>query len=99
MIRLYAWLIYDITENKARNKVAKTAQKKGLYRVQKSVFLGTINKNKFDELKIECEDLIDEETDSVYLFPLCEKDFKAVVTIGQAFDDTLVTDKIKALFF
>jgi len=96
---MYAWLIYDITENKARHKVAKSAQKKGLYRVQKSVFLGTINKNKFDELKIECEDLIDEETDSVYLFPLCEKDFKAVVTIGQAFDDALVTDKIKALFF
>lgn len=96
---MYAWLIYDITDDKKRNKVAKCAQKKGLYRVQKSVFLGTINKNKFDELKVECEEIIDEETDSVYLFPLCEKDFKSVVTIGQAFDDTLVTDTIKALFF
>ena len=96
---MYAWLIYDITDNKTRNKVIKSAQKKGLYRVQKSVFLGTINKNKFDELKIECEQIIDEETDSVYLFPLCEKDFKSVVTLGQAFDDKLVTDSIKALFF
>jgi len=96
---MYAWLIYDITENKNRNKVIKSAQKKGLHRVQKSVFLGTINKNKFDELKMECEEIIDEETDSVYLFPLCEKDFKAVVTIGQAFDDKLVTVTVKALFF
>jgi CRISPR-associated protein Cas2 len=96
---MYAWLIYDITDNKNRNKVIKSAQKKGLHRVQKSVFLGTINKNKFDELKMECEEIIDEETDSVYLFPLCEKDFKAVVTIGQAFDDKLVTETVKALFF
>ena len=96
---MYAWLIYDISENKKRNKVIHSAQKKGLYRVQKSVFLGTINKNKFDELKMECEEIIDEETDSVYLFPLCEKDFKSVVTIGQAFDEKLVTDTVKALFF
>ena len=96
---MYAWLIYDITDNKKRNKVIKSAQKKGLYRVQKSAFLGTINKNKFDELKIECEQIIDEETDSVYLFPLCEKDFKSVVALGQAFDEKLITDSIKALFF
>lgn len=96
---MYVWLIYDIVNNSVRSKIAKKALQKGLYRVQKSVFLGTINKNQFDELKVETEELIDEETDSVYLFSLCEKDFKSVVTIGQAFDESLVTDQVKALFF
>ena len=92
------WIIYDITENKTRNKIAKACKDKGLYRVQKSAFLGTLNKNQIDELKIMCEDIIDHEVDSVYIFPMCEDDFKKVKLLGQAFDKDLVTDEVKALF-
>ena len=92
------WVIYDITNDKVRNKIAKVCKDKGLYRVQKSAFLGTLNKNQLDELKIMCEDIIDQEVDSVYIFPMCDEDFKKVKLLGQAFDKNLVTEEIKALF-
>ncbi len=92
------WIIYDIREDSKRTRIAKACKNKGLYRVQKSAFLGTLNKNQIDELKIMCEDIIDPDVDSVYIFPMCEEDFKKVKLLGQAFDKKLVTDEIKALF-
>jgi len=93
-----AWIIYDISDNKARGKVAKACKNKGLYRVQKSAFLGILNKNQIDELKIICEETINIKTDSLYIFPMCEEDFKQVRLLGQAFNKDMVADKVKSLF-
>lgn len=91
------WVIYDISEDRPRAKVAKLCKEAGLYRVQKSVFLGTIERNRLDELSLQIDDYMNEETDSVYIFPLCEPDFKKVIVMGQGFDRELVTDEIRAL--
>lgn len=93
------WIIYDIVEDKKRAKIAKACKNKGLYRVQKSAFLGTLNKNQIDELKMICEDMIDPDADSVYIFPMCEDDFKKVKLLGQAFDKKLVSAEVLAKFF
>lgn len=95
---MLVWLIYDISENKTRNKISTIAKQSGLYRVQKSVFLGNIDKNTLDELILQSEQLLDETTDSLYAFPMCKQDFQAVILKGQAFDKSLVTDEVKALF-
>lgn len=92
------WIIYDIRDDKKRTRIAKACKNKGLYRVQKSAFLGTLNRNQIDELKIMCEDIINPDEDSIYIFPMCEDDFKKVKLLGQAFDKNLVTDEVKALF-
>jgi len=94
-----AWVIYDISENNIRNKVSKKCKGYGLYRVQKSVFLGDLNSNERDSLTIECEELIDAEKDSVYIFPMDEQSFKKVKLIGQAFDKDLVSDELITKFF
>ena len=96
---MLTWVVYDIVETKKRTKVSNACKGYGLYRVQKSVFLGKLNKNQIDELALRCIDIIDEEKDSLYIFPLCEDDFKKVKLLGQAFDKKLVTDEIKAKFF
>ena len=93
------WIIYDIVEDKTRNKIAKACKNKGLYRVQKSAFLGTLNKNQLDELKMICEDIINPDVDSVYIFPMCEDDFKKVKLLGQAFDKKLVSAELLEKFF
>ena len=93
------WVIYDIVNDKTRTKVAKACKNKGLYRVQKSAFLGTLNRNQIDELKIMCNDIIDSEVDSVYIFPMCEDDFKKVKLLGQAFDKKLVSAELLEKFF
>ncbi len=91
------WAIYDIRADRPRTKIAKLCKEAGLYRVQKSVFLGTIEHNRLDELSLVIDDYIDEETDSVYIFPMCQPDFRKVILKGQAFDKKLVTDEIRAL--
>lgn len=95
---MLTWVIYDIVDTKKRTKVAKACKNIGLYRVQKSVFLGNLNKNEIDEIAIKCSDIIDEDEDSVYIFPMCDDDFKKVKLLGQAFDKELVTDEILAKF-
>ncbi|GBC60646.1 CRISPR-associated endonuclease Cas2 [Desulfonema ishimotonii] len=93
------WVIYDIAENKPRTKVAKECKKAGLIRVQKSVFLGKLEWNRFDELGEKCRSLINEETDSLYLFPFSQEDFRRVQVLGQGFDKKLVNDEVLAQFF
>ncbi len=53
----------------------------------------------FDELAETCRDLMDEDTDSVYVFPFCQDDFRRVKVLGQGFDKKLVNDEILAKFF
>jgi CRISPR-associated protein Cas2 len=92
------WVIYDISEDRPRGKVAKLCKEAGLYRVQKSAFLGTIERSRLDELSLHIDEYLDEEVDSIYIFPMCQPDFQKVILKGQAFDRRLVTDEIKALF-
>ncbi|HOK80523.1 MAG TPA: CRISPR-associated endonuclease Cas2 [bacterium] len=92
------WVIYDIKDDKKRNRVAKECKNIGLYRVQKSAFLGSLNKNQIDELKLICQDIMDVAKDSIYIFQMCEEDFKKVILLGQAFDRQLVSDEVKAFF-
>lgn len=91
--------MYDIEKDKIRNKIAKLCKQAGLYRVQFSVFLGTLNDNEKDTLHLQIEELIDEEKDSVYIFPMSKNELKQTVLLGQAFDKKLITDKVKQLFF
>jgi CRISPR-associated protein Cas2 len=97
------WIIYDIESGPAgdrrRRKIVKEIEKFGLYRVQKSVFLGNIEKNRLDELVLFSEKLIDPKKDSVYLFPMCSEDFKAVKILGQGFDQELVSGQKDTLIF
>ena len=93
------WVVYDITDNSTRSKVARICLDKGLYRVQKSVFLGKLNANDRDSLAIECEEIIDPDVDSVYVFHMDDESFKKVKLLGQAFDKELVKDEVLTKFF
>ncbi len=99
MSKILAWVMYDIADNKYRNRVAKTCKKYGLTRVQKSIFLGKLDYNRFDELCGLVYEEIDEETDSVYLFPFCQEDYKKIQVLGQGFDKKMVNDEILSMFF
>lgn len=93
------WVMYDITDDKARTKVAKYCKQAGLYRVQYSVFLGTLNANQKDTLELKIEAIINQEVDKVYIFPMSKDELRQTALLGQAFDKKLVTDQVRALFF
>lgn len=93
------WVMYDIKDDKVRDRVAKYCKQAGLYRVQYSVFLGTMEANDKDCLELQLEEIIEKDTDSVYIFPMSKNELQQTTLMGQAFDKKLVTDKVKALFF
>ncbi len=91
-------VIYDISDDRIRGKVAKICKGYGLYRVQKSAFLGDLNRNETESIALECEELI-EEADSVFVFPLCDDCFKKIKLIGMEFDKNLISDKVVTKVF
>ena len=91
--------MYDSDKDKIRNKIAKACKRAGLYRVQYSVFLGTLNANEKDSLQLEIEDIINPDVDKVYIFPMNKTELQQTALLGQAFDKKLINDEIKALFF
>ncbi|MCX8206817.1 MAG: CRISPR-associated endonuclease Cas2 [Methanothrix sp.] len=95
---MLVWVIYDISDNRTRSRVAKICKNYGLYRVQKSAFLGDLNRNESDSLAVECESVI-EDSDSVYVFPMCEDCFDKIKLIGTGFDRELVSGMAVTKFF
>ncbi len=95
---MITWVLYDIESDKARTKVAKHCKQAGLYRVQLSVFLGTLDANLKDTLQLQIEQLINPDTDKVYIFPMSKRELQDTVLLGQAFDKRFVSDEVKAMF-
>ena len=96
---MLVWVMYDIADDKIRRKAIKICKNVGLYIVQKSIFLGDIEENDFDEVKLRLEDTVDLKNDSVYVFTMSKKELNKAGLIGQAFDKELVTDEIISKFF
>jgi CRISPR-associated protein Cas2 len=91
---MLTWVIYDITKDRTRTKIAKRCLDFGLYRVQKSVFLGDLASNRVDEVVLFSRELLNPQTDAVYVFPMCQEDFERVRIVGQGFDRKLVADEV-----
>lgn len=72
---------YDIPDDRRRTKLAKVLKDFG-DRVHYSVFECLLDNLHFDRLLARIEDLVDEENDSVRIYPLCANCDKAVKIIG-----------------
>jgi CRISPR-associated protein Cas2 len=91
---MLTWVIYDIVDDRRRTRVAKRCLDYGLYRVQKSVFLGDLAGNRVDEVVLFSQELLDMDTDSLYVFPMCRADYDRVVIVGQGFNRKLTADEV-----
>jgi CRISPR-associated protein Cas2 len=96
---MIAWVMYDIENDRARTRVAKYCKQAGLYRVQLSVFLGSIEADEKDTLQLQIEAEINQDKDKVYIFPMNKNQLQSSVLLGQAFDKKMITDEVQALFF
>ncbi len=79
---MFYWIIYDISEDKKRNKIARICKNYGCARVQKSSFACEITKNKLEMLEIECKKLLEGTDDYLFILPACSSCFerKRIVT-------------------
>lgn len=81
--------IYDISDNRFRNRIARKLKDLGLERVQKSCFAGDLSQNRIEMLEIEMINLLqDRETydvneyDAIYILPMCETCFIKKILLG-----------------
>lgn len=62
-------MIYDIVDNKRRNKIVKCLEAYGV-RVQKSAFEALLNRRQYEKMLRESSILIDEAVDSLRVYVL-----------------------------
>jgi len=86
MEELRTLLIYDIQDDRIRLRVSETCLDYGLARIQFSAFLGTLNRNKREELFLKLSTILDSNAGKILLQPICHKDVK----------DTLLKENAKA---
>jgi CRISPR-associated protein Cas2 len=84
------WLIYDISENRTRSRIVSICKNYGLFRIQKSSFMGDLSKNKMEMLALEIKDLSLGEDDCVFIIPSCKSCFSEKEIMGH-----LEEEKIK----
>jgi len=95
---MIVWVMYDIAQPKRLAKIAKICLRGGLFRVQKSVYVGRLNHNQLDELKLEIKDTMHLEEDAVYFFPMERDNFERGNLLGKPFDRAMASGDIKAYF-
>ena len=94
---MLTWVIYDISDDNLRSHTADICKKYGLYRVQKSCFLGEIDSNQRDSMTLEFKEYIKED-DSIYVFITCDSCAESIKLLGEGFDMELVRDKVGVMF-
>ncbi len=70
-------LVYDITNDRVRDKIADACLDYGLDRLQLSTFTGELNQTHQEELMLKIQKLLKDTPGNVQLIPVCIKDWAA----------------------
>jgi CRISPR-associated protein Cas2 len=75
-------VVYDISEDKVRAKVADICMDYGLDRIQYSAFVGSLARSNIEELALKLKRRIGKRKDAnVQLFSICEKDWNERIVL------------------
>ena len=70
-------VIYDIPDDRVRNRVADLCLDYGLDRIQYSAFLGDLRRTHQEELMLRVKKRLGKRPGDVRLVPICERDWAA----------------------
>jgi len=68
-------LVYDISHDRTRTRVADACLDYGLDRIQYSAFSGRLTRTHQEELMLKIEHILGKHGGNIQLFPLCQKDW------------------------
>lgn len=74
-------VIYDIEDDRIRQRVSEICKDYGLERIQYSAFSGKLSRNRREELYLRLFNVIGSRLGKIIIQPLCEKDVKDQKTI------------------
>lgn len=75
-------LLYDITSDRIRTKVATTCEDYGLDRIQYSAFFGKLNRNYQEELMLRIDSLLGNDPGRVQLIPISATEWEKRLEVG-----------------
>lgn len=73
---------YDIRNNRIRKLVSDYLINKGFIRIQKSVFLGEVKVEIYENIIVYIENIIDKESDNICSIPISKNDYLNIITMG-----------------
>ena len=76
-------VVYDITNNKIRTKIADICEDYGLDRVQYSAFSGDLARVHQEEMMEKISHRLGKLPGKIYLYPICEKDWRNRIEISK----------------
>ena len=76
-------LVYDISNDRARTKIADFCLDYGLDRIQYSAFVGDLTRTHREELMLKIGDRLGDRPGKVQLFAICKTDWRQRLEIIQ----------------
>lgn len=70
----YVILIYDIPDDKIRQKISERCKDYGLSRIQYSAFAGDLDRNRREELMLRLKKTVGKKEGNIRLQPVCTRD-------------------------
>ena len=98
---MICFIMYDVTSNKVRRRIAKYLQGKGCTRIQKSIFMADLPVSAYDDIGKALANVqkMYDNSDSILIVPLSEDYARAMKIIGQQVDLDLLMHTKNTLFF
>lgn len=75
------FVIYDVEEDKVRNRVFEACKDYGLAHIQYSAFFGELNHNRREELYMRLQRTLGRKRGKIVILPVCDKDLKLLKNI------------------
>ena len=83
MVETRYLVIYDVTDDNLRLKVAETLKDYGLERIQYSAFMGYLRKHQLNSLIRDLKALIGDAYENVQIYPLCDTCYRGRREVGK----------------
>ncbi|AAB89376.1 MULTISPECIES: CRISPR-associated endonuclease Cas2 [Archaeoglobus] len=75
-------VVYDISDDGSRARLAKLLEKFGLQRVQYSAFRGELNPNDREVLARQVGKFVRDDRDCIFIIPLCQRCSSTAIVIS-----------------
>lgn len=95
------FVMYDIESDKVRYHIAKYLERKGCFRIQRSIFMADLDRSEYQEIKSDLAEVqsLYENNDSIIVCPISTDEVKAMKVIGQKLNIDVITRSKNTLFF
>ncbi|WP_346710605.1 CRISPR-associated endonuclease Cas2 [Phocaeicola salanitronis] len=95
------FVMYDIGSNKVRALIAKYLQRKGCFRIQRSIFLADLPSDSYEEIRNDLAEVqaAYENKDSILIVPISTDYLRSMRIIGQKIEMDIILHDKNTLFF